>query len=249
MAPILVQLGPVTLYSYGVMMAVAFGVATWLAVRAARRLPPESRALSPDMVVDATCAALFGGIVGGRLFYVALHAGEFRRAPLEVFAIWHGGLVWYGGFLGGLLGGWLYVRGQRVPFLLALDQLTPFVALGHALGRLGCFLNGCCYGASSDAWCAVQFPGLPGPVLPTQLFEAAGLLVIYGALSYRMRRAGPARPGRMFIIYALAYGVLRFMLEFFRGDQTVFLAGMTLQQVISLALIAAGLVLLRRKRA
>src|SRR5262245_8700502 len=112
MAPILFQLGRFSVYSYGVMMAVAFGVSTWLAVRAAQRLPGV--ALAPDGVVDAACAALFGGIVGGRLFYVGLHAEEFARSPMEVIAIWHGGLVWYGGFLGGMAGGWGYTRSQRL---------------------------------------------------------------------------------------------------------------------------------------
>ena len=247
MAPIFFQLGPFTLYSYGIMMAVAFGLSTWLAVRDARRLPAGAAVLAPEMVVDATCAALFGGIAGARLFYVALHAGEFAHAPLEIVAIWHGGLVWYGGFLGGALGGWLYTRSRRLPFLRAFDQLSPYVALGHALGRVGCFLNGCCYGAPSDAWCAVRFPNLPEPVWPTQLFEALGLFFLYRWLRWGQAHGALQRPGLTAGQYLLGYAALRFGLEFLRGDQTVAWEGMTLQQLVSVGLFAAGLLLARRR--
>lgn len=239
MAPVLFHAGPLTLYSYGLMMALAFGLTTYLAVRASRRLPATVRVLAPDPVIDATCAALFGGIVGGRIFYVILHLGEFARSPLDVFAIWRGGLVWYGGFLGGLAGGWWYARLRRLPFVPVLDQMSPFVALGHGVGRVGCFLNGCCYGATSQAWCAVQFPGLPEPVLPTQLFEAAGLLMLYVVLRSRLGPWLPIR-GRLSGAYCLGYGLLRFGLEFLRGDQTPFFLGLTLQQLISIGMIAAG---------
>jgi len=248
MAPILLQLGPVTLYSYGVMMAVAFGASTWAAVSSARRLPAGVRVLTPDMVVDGACAALFGGILGGRLFYVFLHLEEFRAEPLEAVAIWHGGLVWYGGFLGGLAGGWFYARGKRLPFLRVLDQMCPSIALGHAFGRLGCFLNGCCYGAPSDAWCAVRFPALPEPVLPTQLFEAFGLVILFGVLRWGLSRGWLTKPGLAFGIYCVAYAALRFGLEFLRGDQTRFWIGLTLQQLISFGVLAVGLLLTARSR-
>jgi phosphatidylglycerol:prolipoprotein diacylglycerol transferase len=233
MHPILLKLGPVTLYTYGLMLVVAFLVVAALAARAARILPAGKRALSPEQAVDVACAALLGGLIGGRLFYVALSWEAFAANPLDILAIWHGGLVWYGGFLGGVFTGWLYVRAQRLSFLRVADHVIPFLALGHAIGRVGCFLNGCCYGK-------------PTVVLPAQLLEALGLLFLYILLRNLQKPAWLSRPGRLVGLYLAAYAVLRFFLEFLRGDQPSWWAGFTLQQWISLAMLVVGVSLLFR---
>ncbi len=247
MHPIFFQLGPVTVYSYGVMLVVGFLTTTWLASRASRRLPPPLRAITDEQVVDFTCLSLMGGILGARLLYVILQWEFFAKSPWEIPALWHGGLVWYGGFLGGLGSGWLYVRAKRLVFLRVMDQFIPYLALGHAIGRLGCFLNGCCYGRPTTAWCGVLFPGQETKVLPTQLFEAAGLLVLYFILRQLQQPVRLQQPGRLFGWYLVGYGALRFLLEFFRGDQTLWWAGLTLQQVISLGMFVGGLVLWCRR--
>ncbi|HEX9779788.1 MAG TPA: prolipoprotein diacylglyceryl transferase [bacterium] len=243
MFPVLVRMGPVTIHTYGVMLILAFVVSTWLAARTARAWPRESVEVPAEALLDLVSIALLGGIAGGRLFFAALYWEVFRDAPWRIFAIWEGGLVWYGGLLGGMLaaGGWLMRRGRS--WIAAFDQLAPFVALGHAIGRLGCFLNGCCYGRPTEAWFGVTFPGHPAPVLPTQLIEAAGLLGCYVLLRRLQRDGQPVRRGRVGSAYLIAYGLLRFGMEFLRGDQGIWLAGLTLQQGISAALIAAGLVL------
>ena len=246
MHPILFTLGPVTLYTYGVMLVVAFLTSTWLAVRAARRLPPQLIAVTPEQLVDFACLVLLGGIVGGRLLYVILSWEFFRRAPQEIPAIWHGGLVWYGGFLGGVFAGWLYIRSKRLVFLRVLDQFIPFLALGHALGRLGCFLNGCCYGKPTDAWCGVTFVGQSERVLPTQLFEAAGLVLLFGLLRRLQQPRYLGRPGWLFGLYLGSYAVLRFFVEFLRGDQPIWWRGLTLPQLMSLVMWLAGCALLVR---
>lgn len=246
MYPILVKLGPVTLYSYGVMLAVAFLVSLGLARRAARRLPPALRAISAEQLADLITLSLLGGIVGGRLFYVMLSWKVFVESPAELLAIWHGGLVWYGGFLGGVLAAWLYVRAQRLRFLRVGDQVVPFLALGHAIGRIGCFLNGCCFGDPTNAWCGVVFPGASTPVLPTQLFEALGLFVLFLILRRLQEPAMLRRPGRLLGWYVAGYAGWRFLLEFIRGDQTPWWMGLTLQQLISLILLVVGLSLLGR---
>ena len=247
MHPILLKLGPATIYSYGAMLVAAFLIATRLAVLAASRLPPGVGAMSPEQTLDMSCWSLLGGIVGGRLFYVALQPDLFLQTPLEVVALWHGGLVWYGGFLGGVFAAWLYARSQRLQALAALEQLIPFVALGHAIGRVGCFLNGCCYGRPTQTWCGVVFPGHDTPVLPTQLFETLGLLIIYAALRILQQRStGSRSPGRILGWYLVSYAVLRFFLEFLRGDQTAWWLGLTLQQTISIGLFFGGTLLLQR---
>ena len=248
MHPILVRIGPVTLYTYGLMMMVAFAATTWLATRDARTRGLTQLGITPEQVIDGCCYVLLGGLIGGRLLYVALHWDEFAPAPAEVFAIWRGGLVWYGGFLGGIVVAWLYLRSKRLDVMRILDWFMPYVALGHALGRVGCFLNGCCYGRPTDAWCGVLFPGHDTRVLPTQLFEAAGLVFLYIALRRLQRTPLGAHRGGIVGAYLIGYALLRFVIEGLRGDQTVFWAGLTLQQLISLGLLVSGLLLLNLNR-
>lgn len=248
MHPILFTVGPLTLHSYGVMLVIALWAATSLGCRAARTLPPELVAITPEQLVDLACLSLLGGILGGRLLYVVLNWDDFARTPQEILALWHGGLVWYGGFIGGVLGGWLYVRARRLHFLRVVDQFVPFVVLGHAIGRLGCFLNGCCYGKPTGAWCGVKFAGQTECVLPTQLFEAAGLFLLYLVLRRLQRPEHLRHPGRLFGFYLVSYAVLRFLIEFFRGDQPIWWQGLTLQQLISIGLLFTGLILIGWRR-
>jgi phosphatidylglycerol:prolipoprotein diacylglycerol transferase len=155
--------------------------------------------------------------------------------------------VWYGGLIGGMVAGWLYVRATRLEWLRVLDHCIPFVALGHAIGRLGCFLNGCCYGKPTGAWWGVAFPGQPLPVIPTQLLEAAGLCFLYLGLRRAARHpAIVSVPGRLLGGYLVSYAVLRFAVEFLRGDQLIVWAGLTLQQLGSMALLLVGLRLVCR---
>ncbi len=248
MLPVLVELGPIRVYSYGLMLVVAFLTATWLASRAARRLPERSRAVSAEGVVDLTCCMLLGGVVGARVFYVWRYWEVFSQFPSEIFALWRGGLIWYGGFFGAYAGEWLYVKAQRLVPMRVADQIIPYGALGHAIGRFGCFLNGCCYGKPTTAWWGVVFSGREGSVIPTQLFEMGGLLLLVVVLRRLQRPRWLDRPGRVFSVYLMGYGVLRFGLEMLRGDQTTSWAGMTLQQMISLGLIATGLILFVRAK-
>ena len=242
MHPILFKLGPVTLYSYGAMLVLAFLLATWLAGRILRALPPELQWLKREQIVDLSCLALLGGIAGGRLFFIVLHWRFFLDEPQYLLALWQGGLVWYGGFFGGIGAAWLYARRHRVPFRWVLDLFAPVLALGHAIGRVGCFLNGCCYGEVTEAWCGIIMPGEFRPVFPTQAAESLGLLFLYIILRLLQRPATMAKhPGRLFGVYLAGYAVLRFILEGYRGAQAVFWAGLTLQQLITSGLFIVGL--------
>ncbi|MDP3703566.1 MAG: prolipoprotein diacylglyceryl transferase [Candidatus Omnitrophota bacterium] len=238
MCRVLLQFGPVTIYSYGAMMVVAFVTATWLAGRAANRLAAPARVLAQAQIVDLCCLAMLGGVVGARLFFVVQHWEVFIREPLEIPAIWHGGLVWYGGFLGGLLSIVAYLQLHAMPVLRGIDQIIPFVPLGHALGRVGCFLNGCCYGKP-----------IGQTQVPTQLLESVSLLVLFLVLRRVQQRHVSAPAGRLFGLYLIGYAVIRFFIEFLRGDQTVAWAGLTLQQLLSIgALLAGGLLIAPRPR-
>ena len=247
MHPILLRLGPVTLYAYGVALAAAFLTATGLAARTVRRLGAAVQPLTEPAMVSFCYCALLGGIAGGRLFYVVLHWEVFQFSWGEIPALWEGGLVWYGGFLGGVAAGWLYCRLNRLSFLPVVDLLAPFIALGHAIGRIGCFLNGCCYGKATTAWCGVVFPGHDTPVLPTQLFETVGLLVVSLAVRRLQTPERLRHPGRVFGAYLIGYAVLRFFLEGLRGDQPIWWAGLTLQQAVSLGVLVGGALLWRQR--
>ena len=231
MHPVLVTLGPVTISTYGAVLAVAFLLAIRLASHATARTPTPLGPLSSAAIVDWACGALLGGIVGGRLFYVVGNWEAYRAQPFEILALWHGGLIWYGGLLGGVVATAWYLRRRGFAVLPGLDQVVPFVAFGHALGRIGCFFNGCCLGK-------------PGLLVPVQLIESAGLLALYVWLRGLQTPVHLRHPGRVFGVYLVSYGAMRWLLESWR-DQPLLWAGWTLQQLISIPLILFGLYLVR----
>ncbi len=248
MQPVLLQLGPITIYTYGAMLVLSFVLSTWAAIALSKRLPIDCAPLCGSAIVDLISWAMLGGVVGARGFFVLLNWPVFLANPLELFAIWHGGLIWYGGFFGGVLAAWSYLKANRIPVARSADQLAPFIALGHAVGRVGCFFNGCCHGRPSEAWWAVQSPLATPRVLPIQLIEAAALgLLAVGLVAWQLKTRKRS-DGSIFGIYLLVYAAIRFFLEFLRGDQTVWLFGLTLQQGISLFLFAVGIWLAVRRR-
>ena len=204
---------------------------------------------------DLLLAAVLGGIVGGRFLYIVLNWPVYAGRPWEMAALWHGGLIYYGGFLGGLgaMLWWLHrqlVRAHRwsgEAGLRVVDAFMPAVALAQSVGRLGCFFNGCCYGRPTLSRWGMVFPGAPLPLYPTQLFESFGALMLFVLLrvvQIRLERARAPRPGLLTGWYLVGYGVLRFSLEFVRGDNPRWWLGLTLSQLIGLAVVPLGLILL-----
>lgn len=200
--------GSLPLHGYGLMIVLGFFLLSWVATRESRR-----RGL-PDFAYDLGLVMLFSGVLGGRLFYYlenyrAQYAGE---SLLEFFKIWKGGLVFYGGAIGGIAGGWLYIRHRRWPLADCMDVMAMVAPVGMAFGRIGCYLNGCCYGGLAGEGCplGVRFPmGSPaaqahhadgwiftlgqGPSLavhPVQLYQAAHDLLLAGLLLWYLRRGG-----------------------------------------------------------
>ncbi len=243
MFPILFHWGPLTLYSYGVMLALGFLAASQLVARRAAAF-----GLDPAAVQTLGLVALLAGILGARLAYLALNWEFFRFHPTEILRLDHGGLVFYGGLAGGLLGGFCYVRKKGLPLVKMLDLMTPPLVLAHAIGRLGCFLNGCCYGKPTSVPWAVVFPQDGIARHPTQLYESGALLLLFFFLSWLERRRLPA--GSLALGYGLLYGIWRFGIEFLRGDNPPVALGLTVFQWISvpLVLIFAGLLFCRKSR-
>ena len=190
MHPILLKIGRLTLYSYGAMIALGFLAASWVAGRRARRI-----GLDPVKIQNVALAALIGGILGGRAAYVAMNWASYRSDWVEILRLDHGGLVFYGGFAGGLFAVLAITRRYRMPLGTTFDLLVPSLVLAHAFGRIGCFLNGCCYGKPSPVSWAVAFPEEGIPRHPTQLYEAAFLFLLFFVLS-RIASSAPSGPPR-----------------------------------------------------
>lgn len=252
--PIALQLGRFTITSYGAMVALAFVAGLWTASRRSARdgIPGEK-------ILDLGPWLIVGAILGARILYVTSYwREEFSgRSVMEIFAVWRGGLVFYGGLIGASLACVLYARWKRVPLWKLADVLAPSVALGSVFGRLGCLLNGCCYGSACHLPWAITFPpesrsAPPGvPLHPVQLYDSLLNLVCYLGLAWLYRRK--KFDGQVFAVYLVAYAFLRSFVEMFRGDYPQHYLGgwATPAQLLSIAILAAGLgllVVLRRRK-
>ncbi len=234
MFPVICRIGPLTVYSYGLMLALAVLICAYCMSRDGRRYQ-----IPPEKVYDFIFWCVVSGILGGRLLFVFLNAGFFIQHPLEILMLQHGGLAWQGALTGGGLGGWFYIRQQGLPLGLMLDLSAPYVALGQAIGRIGCFLNGCCYGREVS-W-GIYFPVHDARLHPTQLYSAAGLLMIFFILKGFQRRTNI--PGRLMVLYLILTSAQRFGVQFFRADHIPVWAGMSVFQIFSVAIFMAGLLL------
>ncbi len=235
MHPTLFNVGPFTVYSYGVMVAIGFMVATFFIYKAA-----PSFGFDKNKVIDINIISLIAGIIGARALYVILNLSYYAREPLEVLYISRGGLVWYGGFLASCVSMFLYSRAAGYNFWSLLDLMVPYVALAQAFGRIGCFLNGCCYGIRSpDSYpLKVLYPGEGFPRHPTQLYSAVVLFTLFILLkAWQDRRRFN---GEIFLGYCILYSAERFAMEFLRGDNPKFVLGLTISQEISIAVFAAS---------
>ncbi|OGX32359.1 MAG: hypothetical protein A3G37_03165 [Omnitrophica WOR_2 bacterium RIFCSPLOWO2_12_FULL_46_30] len=221
MYPVIFKFGFIQIYSYGLMLVFAFWISVFLLTRQAPALK-----VTNDFFWNLSLVILLAGILGARLAYIALNLQFFLDNPQEVFMLWHGGLVWYGGFLGGMLSGCVYLKRKKMPLLKTLDLIMPYVGLAQSIGRIGCFLNGCCYGRL---------------FIPAQLFSSFGLLIIFVIL--RLLQALPRRQGFILACYLIAVSLLRFIEEFLRGDSPRNFWGLTIFQVISIAVFLSGLFL------
>ncbi len=246
MYPVLIRLGPVTIHSYGVLIATGFLVALLLAVSQAGK-----RGISFERIVDQAFYTLLAGLVGSRLFYVATNWSYFAGNPLDIVKIWEGGLVFYGGVLLALPVAIWVAKKEGLSLWDAADIWAPSIALGHAIGRLGCFCAGCCYGkpALGLPW-AVIFSNpdslaLKGvPLHPTQLYESAAEVLNFFVL-VTLRRRQSFR-GQLFWVYVLNYSIIRSVVEIFRGDEVrgFIWGGVSISQGISFAMFLSSVVML-----
>ena len=245
MHPILFSVFGKEIYSYGVMAALGFmaGLLTWAWLGRHENRPP-------GFASDLGFWLMASGIVGSRLAYVLANWTYYRDNLLEIVRIDQGGLIFYGGFLLACVVLVLFARHHRVPLWHLADFAIPALAIGHGLGRIGCFLNGCCYGRpAGDAFCGIAYPPVcepgklfPGvPLFPVQIIESAGLLVIWAVLLFAYPRR--KKDGAVFALYLLLYPPVRFGLEYLRGDERQSWFALDVAQITSIALFLVGLAL------
>lgn len=217
MHPILFSIGHVTLYTYGLFLALGFIAGLYISRREASIMGEN-----PDTVSDIVFYLIIFGVLGGRAFYVLTNLDHFMKNPAAFFKIWEGGLVFYGGFISSIITVWVYTRIKKISIAKYADILSPGLAIGHALGRIGCLMAGCCYGGECHLPWAITFRNqsslapLGIPLHPTQIYEVIGNLLIFAVLmAFRKRKQ---MDGQVFCVYVFLYGVMRFIIEIFRGD-------------------------------
>ena len=254
MHPELFHLGPLQVRSFGLMIALAFLVGTWLGLRESGRL-----GLDEDKVVSVILAAMVAAVLGARLLFVVEHIEDFVREPASVLAVWQGGLTLYGGVVAGVLAGVVAAGRLGLPRWVVADALAPSLALGTAFGRVGCFLNGCCYGRPTTLPWGVVFPaGSPAvlefgdtPVHPSQLYNVAAGLAMFAVMWAVRKRIRPA--GVLFWGFLVAFAVVRVPIDMTRTYEANAIVlrrpfELTESQITSFALALFGVLMILRLR-
>lgn len=240
MHPILFELGPCKIYSYGLMVAVAFIIGAYLASLEARR-----EHIDADKILNLCLGLVISGILGARTLYILQNLSFYLGRPQQILLLHRGGLSFYGGFVCATIFAILFLRRQHLPIFKVLDIISPYLALAQAVGRIGCFLNGCCYGKTTDSFFAVYFPGENFNRHPVQIYSSLGLLLIFAILRIRQNKKERTASfsGQIFLLYCLLYSTLRFLLEFLRADNLRIFANLTVHQLISIGIFVTAAII------
>lgn len=247
MHPVLLEFGPITIYAYGVFVTAAFLAGMGWTIREAR-----TRDLDPTLVPRIGLIAICSGLLGARLLYVLIAPNQFIENPLEVLQIWKGGLVFSGGLIAGAASVLWFMRNEphRMEWL---DSVAPALALGQAIGRIGCFMAGCYYGSRTLLPWAVTYTDplslapLFRPLHPTQIYHSLAGLITFLILLLAKRTL--KSPGRLTGLFLVLFATFRIIIEFFRADYRGDLAFVSVTQIIAACAFLLGLFLLLRKHA
>ena len=249
MYPRLLELGPITVYTYGVLLAAAYLLGLKLAMVRAKK-----RGLDPVRVLDLGIYIIISALVGAKLLLLVTEFHVFRNDPRELLTLMRSGGVFYGGLILAVIVALWYIRRVGLPLWTTCDVFAPGIALGHVVGRFGCLFAGCCFGKPTTLPWGITFTdpfaaanvGTPlgVPLHPTQLYEAgAELLILLFLLT--TERKGRQHPGRTFWLYMLLYAISRYIIEFFRGDERGMVGSFSTSQFISIIIapLAIGLLI------
>lgn len=242
MRPVLIKFDGFGIPSYGMMLVISFIIALFLVKREAKKYN-----ISPVIIENLAFWLMVGVIIGGRLLYVLFHGDEFRDI-ISIFEIWNGGMMFFGGFIGAFIAGTIYVKKQKLSIFLLSDITSPSIALGEFFTRIGCFLNGCCFGIPTGLPWGVHFPhgsfadraGLDCPIHPTQLYSSLFGLLLFFLLQKMLHRPHPQ--GSIFAYFLIFYGGFRFGIDFIRYYENT--GNFLINQLISIIIVIAGIILL-----
>ncbi|MBU8849924.1 MAG: prolipoprotein diacylglyceryl transferase [Desulfobacterales bacterium] len=217
MHPVLFHIGSVKLYTYGLFVALGFMTAIWVSKKNAK-----SHGISSQTITDIFFVILISALLGSRLLYVLINFDFYKSNLLDIFKIWNGGLVFFGGFIAAVATTVIYLKLKNLDFWKTADIASPGLALGHAVGRMGCFFAGCCYGKECDLPIAVKFtnPESLAPIgvylHPTQIYSVFSNLILFFILLWIQKKK--KFNGMVFLSYIMLYSLFRSIIEFFRGD-------------------------------
>src|SRR5438067_5249824 len=242
--------GTLTIYTYGVLLAAAYLLGLQLALVRAKK-----RKLDPTRVMDLGIYIIISALVGAKLLLLVTDYQTFRSNPAELFNLVREGGVFYGGLITAVAVALFYIRRAGLPLWTTCDAFAPGIALGHVIGRFGCFFAGCCYGKPTTVPWAITFTdpfaaanvGTPlnTPLHPTQLYEAGAEFAILMILLATERKGRPF-PGRTFWLYLLLYAISRFIIEIYRGDPRGSVGIFSTSQFISIVLAPLAIAMLVR---
>ena len=249
MFPQLFHIGSFAVPTYGILVATGVLVGLWISVRNSSR-----QGVKPENAWDFGIAVVLAGILGSKILYILLDWKTYAENPKEIFSLGtlQAGGVFSGGLIGAFVVAWWFLRKYKMPALATCDAFAPGLAMGHAIGRLGCFSAGCCYGKPTAHFWGITFTNpvananagtpLNIPLEPTQLIESAAELIIFGILTWMFARK--KFDGQIFGAYMFLYGIARFLIEFLRGDPgrggPYFGGALSGTQLISIGLVFAG---------
>lgn len=252
MHPVLIRISDaITIKSYGVAIAVAFILGIWLSARRAKKV-----GLNYSDFVDMGFWVMLAAVVGGRFLYVLFNLRSYLHEPLNIIKIWQGGLVFFGGFLVAVAAAIVFMKRRGIPTWLGGDVIAPQIALGYGITRIGCFLNGCCYGKPTSLPWGIKFPddcgagaysiqmlftgraSYPVHLHPTQLYGVLTGFVFFVILLFIWRRR--KFDGQVFWSYVGLYSAYRFGVEFLRGDNASLIAGLNANQILSIVLFGCS---------
>lgn len=240
MHPILLTIGPLALYSWGFFVGIGFLAGILVALLNSKR-----ENITFDQVIDISIYTLIFAIIGARIFYVIQFWDEFRNNWLSIFAVWEGGLVFYGGLICALAGLIWYSRKSKIHILKIFDLAAPSVAIGYSIGRIGCFMRGCCFGNETTLPWAFHFHEISGLRHPTQLYSSFSVLLIFILLMFI--RDKKEYDGQIFVWGIVLYSIYRFCVEFLRYSPVHYF-GLTPSQLISICTFILGTIFLFLKR-
>ncbi len=232
--PVLLDLGFLKIYSWGFMVAIAFIAATIISAKEAKR-----KNINPEKIYSLVTYIIIGAIIGSRIGYLLFNPTSFA----DIFKIWEGGMAFHGGFIGGLLFAYFYIKKNKLNFWEITDICTPSIPLAQAIGRIGCFLRGCCYGIETTLPWGINY--LEKIRHPTQIYSSIALFLIFIFLSKQKYKKN--FKGALFLTYIIIYSMFRFFIEFIRTESRV-LFGLTGAQIASIILAGISIFLFSKFR-